>query len=50
MPWFCAFSHDSSRMRRPAYVEDATAVLGWPPLADVRPVYEALRSLRLPGS
>jgi aryl-alcohol dehydrogenase-like predicted oxidoreductase len=35
-------------MRRPAYVEDATGVLGWPPLADVRPVYEALRSLRLP--
>jgi hypothetical protein len=36
-------------MRRPAYVEDATGVLGWPPLADARPVYEALRSLRLPG-
>jgi aryl-alcohol dehydrogenase-like predicted oxidoreductase len=34
-------------MRRPAYVEDATAMLGWPPLADVRPVYEAIRSLRL---
>jgi hypothetical protein len=34
-------------MRRPAYVEDATAVLGWPPLPDARPVYEALRSLRL---
>ena len=36
-------------MRRPAYVEDATGILGWPPLADARPVYEALRSLRLPG-
>ena len=24
-------------------------VLGWPPLADPRPVYEALRHLRLPG-
>jgi uncharacterized protein len=34
-------------MRRPAYVEDATAMLGWPPLADVRPVYEAVRCLRL---
>jgi aryl-alcohol dehydrogenase-like predicted oxidoreductase len=34
-------------MRRPAYVEDATAMLGWPPFADVRPVYEAIRSLRL---
>jgi len=36
-------------MRRPAYVEDATGVLGWPSLADPRPVYEALRGLRLPG-
>ena len=36
-------------MRRPAYVEDATDILGWPPLADARPVYEALRGLRLPG-
>ena len=34
-------------MRRPAYVEDAMAVLGWPSLADVRPVYEAVRGLRL---
>ena len=37
-------------MRRPAYVEDATAMLGWPPLADPRPVYEAVRGLRLPGA
>ncbi len=36
-------------MRRPAYVEDATGILGWPPLADPRRVYEALRDLRLPG-
>ena len=37
-------------MRRPAYVEDATAILGWPPLADARSVYKTLRGLRLPGS
>jgi aryl-alcohol dehydrogenase-like predicted oxidoreductase len=37
-------------MRRPAYVEDATAVLGWPPLAEPRPVYDAVRSLRLPDA
>ena len=37
-------------MRRPANVEDATAMLGWPPLANVRPVYEAIRSLRLAES
>jgi uncharacterized protein len=36
-------------MRRPAYVEDATGILGWPPLAEPRRVYEALRSLGLPG-
>jgi aryl-alcohol dehydrogenase-like predicted oxidoreductase len=35
-------------MRRPAYVEDALGILGWPPLAAPRPVYEALRGLRLP--
>jgi aryl-alcohol dehydrogenase-like predicted oxidoreductase len=34
-------------MRRPAYVEDATAILGWPPLPDPRPVYEAIRGLEL---
>jgi hypothetical protein len=37
-------------MRRPAYVEDATAMLGWPPLADPGRVYEAVRGLRLPGA
>jgi aryl-alcohol dehydrogenase-like predicted oxidoreductase len=35
-------------MRRPAYVDDATAILTWPPLADARPVYEAFHGLRLP--
>ena len=34
-------------MRRPAYVEDATAILDWPPLAEPRSVYEALRGFRL---
>jgi hypothetical protein len=37
-------------MRRPAYVEDATAVLAWPALAEPRPVYEAVQSLRLPDA
>jgi uncharacterized protein len=37
-------------MRRPTYVEDATGILGWPSLANPRPVYEALRGLRLPGA
>jgi hypothetical protein len=36
-------------MRRPAYMEDATGILGWPPLAEPYRVYEALRSLRLPS-
>jgi aryl-alcohol dehydrogenase-like predicted oxidoreductase len=35
-------------MRRPAYVEDAIGILGWPPPADPRPVYEAVRGLRPP--
>jgi aryl-alcohol dehydrogenase-like predicted oxidoreductase len=30
-------------MRRPVYVTDAMAILGWPPLPDVRPIYEAIR-------
>jgi uncharacterized protein len=34
-------------MRRPAYVEDVTGILGWPPLFEPRPVYEALRGLQL---
>lgn len=29
-------------MRRPAYVDDAVAVLGWPPLDEVEPLYRAL--------
>jgi aryl-alcohol dehydrogenase-like predicted oxidoreductase len=37
-------------MRRPAYVEDATTILGWPPLADTRSVYKTLHGLRLPGA
>jgi hypothetical protein len=37
-------------MRRPAYVEDATGMLGWPPLADPASVYTALRDLRVPGA
>jgi hypothetical protein len=31
-------------MRRPAYVSDGMAILAWPPLPDVRPIYEAVRS------
>jgi hypothetical protein len=34
-------------MRHPAYVEDGMAVLGWPPLPDVRPIYEAMRQVRV---
>jgi hypothetical protein len=30
-------------MRTTAYVEDALGVLQWPPLADVRQVYRAIR-------
>jgi aryl-alcohol dehydrogenase-like predicted oxidoreductase len=37
-------------MRRPAYVEDATAILAWPPLPDPRPVYAAVHDLRLPDA
>ncbi len=37
-------------MRRPEYVEDATAILDWLPLADPRSVYTTLRGLRLPGA
>ncbi len=35
-------------MRRPEYVADGMGVLGWPPLPDVRPIYEALKSARVP--
>jgi hypothetical protein len=34
-------------MRHPDYVEDGMAVLGWPPLPDVRPIYEAMRQVRV---
>jgi uncharacterized protein YyaL (SSP411 family)/aryl-alcohol dehydrogenase-like predicted oxidoreductase len=34
-------------MRHPSYVEDAAGVLGWPPLPDVRPIYEAIRQVRV---
>jgi uncharacterized protein len=32
-------------MRRPEYVTDGVGMLGWPPLPDVRPVYEAVKKL-----
>ncbi|HSD49989.1 MAG TPA: hypothetical protein VLG48_01180, partial [Candidatus Methylomirabilis sp.] len=35
-------------MRRPAYVTDGMAILAWPPLPDVRTIYEAVRSQRNP--
>jgi hypothetical protein len=35
-------------MRTPAYVDDALGVLRWPPLADVTPVYEAMRDVAVP--
>jgi uncharacterized protein YyaL (SSP411 family)/aryl-alcohol dehydrogenase-like predicted oxidoreductase len=35
-------------MRHPAYVEDGMEVLKWPPLADVRKTFEAMRQVRLP--
>jgi hypothetical protein len=34
-------------MREPAYVQDAAAVLSWPPLADPAAVYRAVRALGL---
>jgi hypothetical protein len=37
-------------MRRRAYVDDALTVLSWPPLADVRPIYEAVRTVARPVS
>jgi hypothetical protein len=30
-------------MRTPGYVDDALAILSWPPLADPLAVYEAVR-------
>ncbi len=32
-------------MRTPAYVDDSLHVLAWPPLSDVRPIYEAVTTL-----
>jgi uncharacterized protein len=34
-------------MRHPGYVEDAMAILAWPPLREVRPIFEAIRQLRI---
>jgi aryl-alcohol dehydrogenase-like predicted oxidoreductase len=31
-------------MRRPAYVTDGMAILSWPPLQEVRKIYEAFRN------
>jgi len=50
-PWVLASTPGVScvllGMRHPAYVEDGMAVLGWPPLPDVRPIYEAMRQVRV---
>jgi hypothetical protein len=34
-------------MRHPAYVKDGMAILGWPPLRDVRQIYEAMRQVQV---
>ncbi|MBI2164137.1 MAG: hypothetical protein HYU32_08440, partial [candidate division NC10 bacterium] len=34
-------------MRHPAYVKDGMTILAWPPLQDVRPIYEAMRQVRV---
>ncbi|MFI5341675.1 MAG: aldo/keto reductase [Candidatus Methylomirabilales bacterium] len=34
-------------MRHPEYVEDGMGILGWPPLPDVRPIYEAVPQVRV---
>jgi uncharacterized protein YyaL (SSP411 family)/aryl-alcohol dehydrogenase-like predicted oxidoreductase len=34
-------------MRHKAYVEDGMGILGWPPLPDVRPIYNAVRQVQL---
>jgi len=34
-------------MRHPSYVEDGMGILAWPPLPDVRPIYEAMRRVRV---
>jgi len=37
-------------MRRPAYVDDAVGILGWPPLAGVGPVYATVAPLANPAT
>ncbi len=37
-------------MRRPAYVDDAAAILAWPPLEDPGPVYQAVAAMRSRGT
>ena len=34
-------------MRHPAYVEDGMGILSWAPLPEVRPIYEAVRQMRV---
>jgi aryl-alcohol dehydrogenase-like predicted oxidoreductase len=34
-------------MRHAAYVEDGMGILGWPPLPDVRSIYDAMRQVRV---
>lgn len=34
-------------MRDPAYVEDGMGILEWPPMPDVRPIYEAVQQVRV---
>jgi len=34
-------------MRRPEYVTDGMAILAWPLLSDVRPIYEAIREVQV---
>jgi hypothetical protein len=34
-------------MRHPSYVEDGMGILAWPRLPDVRPIYEAMRQVRV---
>ncbi len=34
-------------MRRPEYVADGMGILGWPPLPDIRPIFQALHDLQV---
>ena len=52
--WFCfrarvVISDDRAKGAVQAYVDDALAVLSWPPLADAQGVYRALQNLDLSG-